>query len=157
MTTEIILSLAPELQHAPLFAPTPMTAKRVQEFFTAQINNDNARKAFPRAAPPFPRRPAFAAHPRGQGSSMNARAFPLRSTQPGRAPLTRCERAAEESPLSLYEGNGGQCKAPSVIGADILGSAACLTTPKPNLSAITSSYSSALQCSLYALQIFRLL
>ena len=44
--TEIILSPAPELQPAPLFTPTPKAARRVLEFFTAQINNDHTRKAY---------------------------------------------------------------------------------------------------------------
>src|ERR1017187_5581668 len=43
--TEIILSPAPELQPAPLFTPTPKAARRVLEFFTAQINNDQTVKA----------------------------------------------------------------------------------------------------------------
>src|ERR1700692_4189089 len=46
MTTELILSPAPELQPAPLFTPTPKAAKRVLEFFTAQINNNHTRKAY---------------------------------------------------------------------------------------------------------------
>src|ERR1700686_5044444 len=46
MTTEIILSHAPALQPAPLFTPTPKAARRVLEFFTAQVNNDNTRKAY---------------------------------------------------------------------------------------------------------------
>jgi site-specific recombinase XerD len=46
MTTEIILAPRPELQPAPLFTPTPKAAKRVLEFFTAQINNDHTRKAY---------------------------------------------------------------------------------------------------------------
>jgi hypothetical protein len=46
VSTEIILSPAPELQPAPLFAPTPKAVKRVLEFFTAQINNDRTRKAY---------------------------------------------------------------------------------------------------------------
>src|ERR1039458_9949288 len=46
MTTEIILSPSRELQPAPLFTPTPKAAKRVLEFFTAQINNDHTRKAY---------------------------------------------------------------------------------------------------------------
>jgi site-specific recombinase XerD len=45
-STEIVLSPATELQPAPLFAPTPKAAKRVLEFFTAQINNDHTRKAY---------------------------------------------------------------------------------------------------------------
>ena len=45
-TTEIILSPAPALQPAPLFTPTPKAAKRVLEFFTAQVNNDHTRKAY---------------------------------------------------------------------------------------------------------------
>ena len=53
MTTEIILSPAPELQPAPLFTPTPKAAKRVLEFFTAQINNDHTRKAYMNAASRF--------------------------------------------------------------------------------------------------------
>ena len=44
--SEIILSPAPELQAAPLFMPTPKAAKRVLEFFTGQVNNDNTRKAY---------------------------------------------------------------------------------------------------------------
>jgi site-specific recombinase XerD len=44
--TEIILSPAPELQPATLFTPTPKAAKRVLEFFTAQINNDHTRRAY---------------------------------------------------------------------------------------------------------------
>ena len=46
MTTEIILSPAPELAPAPIFAPTPKAARRTLEFFTAQINNDHTRKAY---------------------------------------------------------------------------------------------------------------
>jgi site-specific recombinase XerD len=46
MSTEIILSPTPALQPAPLFTPTPKAAKRVLEFFTAQINNDHTRKAY---------------------------------------------------------------------------------------------------------------
>src|ERR1700689_2969637 len=45
-STEIVLSPAPELRPAPLFAPTPKAAKRVLEFFTAQINNDHTRKSY---------------------------------------------------------------------------------------------------------------
>jgi site-specific recombinase XerD len=43
---EIVVSLAPELVAAPIFAPTPKVAKRVLEFFTAQVNNDHTRKAY---------------------------------------------------------------------------------------------------------------
>lgn len=46
MSKEIILSPATELQPAALFTPTPKAAKRVLEFFTAQINNDHTRKAY---------------------------------------------------------------------------------------------------------------
>src|ERR1035441_7440015 len=46
MSTEIILSPSHGLQPAPLFSPTPKAAKRVLEFFTAQINNDHTRKAY---------------------------------------------------------------------------------------------------------------
>lgn len=53
MTTEIILSPAAALQPAPLFTPTPKAAKRVLEFFTAQVNNDHTRKAYLNAARRF--------------------------------------------------------------------------------------------------------
>ena len=42
----IVLSPAPSLQPAKLFTPTPKAAKRVLEFFTAQINNEHTRKAY---------------------------------------------------------------------------------------------------------------
>jgi site-specific recombinase XerD len=42
----IIPSTAPALLPTRLFAPTPKAAKRVVEFFTAQINNDHTRKAY---------------------------------------------------------------------------------------------------------------
>ena len=46
MSSEIVLAPASELLPAPIFAPTPKAAKRVLEFFTAQINNDHTRKAY---------------------------------------------------------------------------------------------------------------
>jgi site-specific recombinase XerD len=46
MTAALILSPAPGLLPARLFAPTPKAARRVVEFFTAQINNDHTRKAY---------------------------------------------------------------------------------------------------------------
>ncbi len=46
MSTEIIVSPVASLQPAPLFTPTPKAAKRVLEFFAAQINNDHTRKAY---------------------------------------------------------------------------------------------------------------
>jgi site-specific recombinase XerD len=46
MKTALILSPAPALIPAPLYAPTPKAAQRVLEFFTAQINNDHTRKAY---------------------------------------------------------------------------------------------------------------
>ena len=42
----LILSPAPELIPARLFAPTPKAARRAVEFFTAQVNNDHTRKAY---------------------------------------------------------------------------------------------------------------
>jgi hypothetical protein len=45
MTTELILSPASQMQPA-LFTPTPKAARRVLEFLTAQVNNDNTRKAY---------------------------------------------------------------------------------------------------------------
>ena len=45
-STEILVSPSRELHPAPLFTPTPKAAKRVLEFFTAQINNGHTRKAY---------------------------------------------------------------------------------------------------------------
>jgi len=50
MSTEIIISPSPELQQPALFTSTPKAAKRVLEFFTAQINNEHTRKAYLNAA-----------------------------------------------------------------------------------------------------------
>ena len=44
--TDILVSPSRELHPAPLFTPTPKAAKRVLEFFTAQINNGHTRKAY---------------------------------------------------------------------------------------------------------------
>jgi integrase/recombinase XerD len=68
---EIIVSLAPELQAAPLFTPTPKAAKRVLEFFTAQINNDHTRKAYLNAT----RRFAAWCDTRGIGQLADVQAF----------------------------------------------------------------------------------
>jgi site-specific recombinase XerD len=43
---QLFVSPASALLPAQLFAPTPKAAKRVLEFFTAQINNDHTRKAY---------------------------------------------------------------------------------------------------------------
>jgi site-specific recombinase XerD len=53
MTTALILSPAPGLLPARLFAPTPKAAQRVLDFFTAQVNNDHTRKAYLNAARRF--------------------------------------------------------------------------------------------------------
>src|SRR5712692_7008115 len=45
MSTEILPS-PPAVLPARLFTPTPKAARRVLEFFTAQINNDHTRKAY---------------------------------------------------------------------------------------------------------------
>jgi len=44
--TELILPPSPAVLPVGLFAPTEKAAKRVLEFFTAQINNDHTRKAY---------------------------------------------------------------------------------------------------------------
>jgi site-specific recombinase XerD len=46
MGTDLIISPASGLVPARLYAPTPKAAKRVVEFFTAQINNDHTRKSY---------------------------------------------------------------------------------------------------------------
>ena len=62
---------APSLQPAPLFTPTPKAAKRVLEFFTAQINNDHTRKAYLNAT----RRFAEWCDGRGIGQLADVQAF----------------------------------------------------------------------------------
>jgi site-specific recombinase XerD len=52
-TRQLIVAPAAGLIPARLFAPTPQAAKRVLEFFTAQINNDHTRKAYLNAARRF--------------------------------------------------------------------------------------------------------
>ena len=42
-----------EQQPAPLFTPTPQAAKRMLEFFTAQLNNPHTRRAYLNAARRF--------------------------------------------------------------------------------------------------------
>ena len=51
--TELILSPASPLPPASLFTPTPKAARRVLEFFTAQINNPHTRRAYLNAARRF--------------------------------------------------------------------------------------------------------
>jgi len=46
MSTEITISPTAQLAPSPLFAPTTTAKKRFVEFFTAQIHNDNTRKAY---------------------------------------------------------------------------------------------------------------
>jgi site-specific recombinase XerD len=53
MTGAVVVALAPGLIPAPLFAPTPKAARRVAEFFTAQINNDHTRRAYVNATRRF--------------------------------------------------------------------------------------------------------
>ena len=44
MTTELTISPGTELQPAALFTPTPQAARRMLEFFTAQLNNPHTRR-----------------------------------------------------------------------------------------------------------------
>ena len=53
MSTAPALIPSPVLIPASLYAPTPRAARRVLEFFTAQINNDHTRKAYLNAARRF--------------------------------------------------------------------------------------------------------
>jgi len=53
MSTALIVAPAPALLAPHLFTPTPRAAKRVLEFFTAQVNNDHTRKAYLNAARRF--------------------------------------------------------------------------------------------------------
>ena len=52
-TRQLIVAPAAGLIPARLFTPTPKAAKRVLEFFTAQINNDHTRKAYLKATRRF--------------------------------------------------------------------------------------------------------
>jgi site-specific recombinase XerC len=49
MIGDLIIAPSPDLQPA-FFSPTPKAAKRVLEFFTAQISNDHTRRAYMNAA-----------------------------------------------------------------------------------------------------------
>ena len=70
--TEVLaFAPAPELQPAALFTPTPKVAERVFEFFTAQINNDNTRKAYLNAT----RRFALWCAQRGIGELADVKPF----------------------------------------------------------------------------------
>jgi site-specific recombinase XerD len=51
--TALTIAPSPSMLPAALFAPTPKAARRVVEFFTAQINNDHTRKAYLNAARRF--------------------------------------------------------------------------------------------------------
>lgn len=51
--SQLIVAPSPDLIPAPLFAPTPKAARRVVEFFTAQINNDHTRRAYVNATRRF--------------------------------------------------------------------------------------------------------
>lgn len=53
MTGELILSPTANLTPAKLYTPDAKAAKRVLEFFTAQVNNDHTRKAYLNAARRF--------------------------------------------------------------------------------------------------------
>ncbi len=55
MSAELIPAPAPSTAPA-LFSPTPTAAKRVLEFFTAQINNDHTREAYLNATRRFAER-----------------------------------------------------------------------------------------------------
>src|SRR5260370_7892702 len=52
MKGDLIIAPSPDLQPA-FFTPTPKAAKRVLEFFTAQISNDHTRRAYMNAARRF--------------------------------------------------------------------------------------------------------
>ena len=58
MSTELTINTGTEQQPAPLFAPTPQAARRMLEFFTAQINNPHTRRAYLNAACRFHSGPA---------------------------------------------------------------------------------------------------
>ena len=53
MSTELTISPGTEQLPASLFTPTPQAARRMLEFFTAQINNPHTRRAYLNAARRF--------------------------------------------------------------------------------------------------------
>jgi site-specific recombinase XerD len=53
VTADLVSAPAPAVLPAQLFAPTEKAAKRVLEFFTAQINNDHTRAAYLNATKRF--------------------------------------------------------------------------------------------------------
>ena len=52
-TKNLIIAPSADFRPAALFAPTPKAAKRVLEFFTAQINNAHTRRAYMNATQRF--------------------------------------------------------------------------------------------------------
>ena len=84
----VTLSPTVHLTPAKLFTPTPKAAKRVLEFFTAQVNNDNTRKAYMNAA----RRFAAWCDAHGIGQLVDVQAFHvaafLKDLQPELSPPT---------------------------------------------------------------------
>ena len=82
--TELILSLPAPLRPASLFTPTPKAARRVLEFFTAQIKNPHTR----RRRGTVPCRPARSRPDRGHGLHLRPRQ----------------RRAEDESPRLLRAG-----------------------------------------------------
>jgi hypothetical protein len=85
MTTALIISPMATLFPAALFTPTPKAAKRVLEFFTAQVNNDHTRKACLNAT----RRFAASCEARGL-QELTAAAQPLHVTASSR----RCKASS---------------------------------------------------------------
>ena len=53
MTNDVIIAPSTKLIPAALFAPTPKAAKRVLEFFIAQVNNAHTRRAYVNATRRF--------------------------------------------------------------------------------------------------------
>jgi site-specific recombinase XerD len=89
---ELISSPAPPVLQVALFTPTPKAARRVLEFFTAQINNDHARKAYLNAT----RRFADWCEARGVGQ--------LAQVQPGHVAAFVKELQQEFTPPTLQQG-----------------------------------------------------
>ena len=53
MSAELNITPSTEQHPAPLFTPTPQAARRMLEFFTAQLNNPHTRRAYLNAARRF--------------------------------------------------------------------------------------------------------
>jgi hypothetical protein len=106
MTSSSEIIPAPPVFQASLFTPTPKAAKRVLEFFRAQIDNDHTRKAYRNAV----RRFAEWCEGRGIGERVAVQPFHvaafIKELQGGFAPPTVEQHMAALRMLVRLAGDG---------------------------------------------------